>query len=230
MKTKRANGRVLVTSGPTRAPIDRVRYIANTSSGALGARIVEALVSRGAGVKLIIGEGAERPAVPEGGQLEIIPIATIEDLVEQVRSAAADGDIRAVVHAMAVLDYVPERGLDEKHPSDSPFWDIRLVRTPKVTALIRELMPDACTVGFKLEAGVSGEELVRRALASLRKHRLHLVVANDLDRVGPESHEAIFIDSGGVIIGRASTKREIADAVAEFIFERSDILSTTRHP
>jgi phosphopantothenoylcysteine synthetase/decarboxylase len=210
---KRGIARVLVTSGPTRAYIDRVRYISNISSGALGARVVEALVSKGLGVKLLIGPGAEQPGVPGGRLLETVAVTTVEDLIEQVRSAAAGGDIRAVVHAMAVLDYVPERRIEEKHPSDSPFWDIRLVRTRKVTALIRELMPDAYTIGFKLEAGVSESELVRRAYESLRKHRLDLVVANDLDRVGAEAHEAIFIDSGGAIIDRASTKREIAEKI-----------------
>jgi len=210
MATQRATGRVLVTSGPTRAYIDRVRYIANTSSGALGARIVEALSSRGVGVKLILGSGAERPDIQEGCLLEIAPAAT-------------DGTIRAVVHAMAVLDYTPERSICEKRSSDTPFWDIRLARTPKVTALIRELMPDAYTVGFKLEAGVSEPELVRRSFESLRKHRLDLVVANDLDRVGAEAHEALFIDSGGGIIHRACTKREIAEKIADCILERSDL-------
>jgi len=222
MATQRATGRVLVTSGPTRAYIDRVRYIANTSSGALGARIVEALSSRGVGVKLILGSGAERPDIQEGCFLEIAPVVTIEDLIAQVR-AAADGTIRAVVHAMAVLDYTPERSICEKRSSDTPFWDIRLARTPKVTALIRELMPDAYTVGFKLEAGVSEPELVRRSFESLRKHRLDLVVANDLDRVGAEAHEALFIDSGGGIIHRARTKREIAEKIADCILERSDL-------
>ena len=224
METKRVNGRVLVTSGPTRAAIDRVRYIANTSSGTLGARIVEALTARGAGVKLLLGAGAERPSVPEEILLETVHVVTVDDLIAQVRAASGDRGIRAVVHAMAVLDYIPERGMETKRPSDTPFWDIRMIRTPKVIALIRELMPDACTVGFKLEAGVSEAELVRRAFESLRTHGLDLVVANDLDRVGPDIHEAIFIDPRGGIIGRASTKREIAGYIAGFILEHSDIL------
>ena len=210
-------GRVLVTSGPTRAWIDRVRYIANTSSGALGARIVDALVERGIPVRHISGAGAEQPVSLGSPLLESVSIATIEDLVEQVRISASAGDIRYVVHAMAVLDYIPEQSLDIKRSSDTDSWNLRLVRTPKVTALIRELLPHASIIGFKLEAGVSEEELTARAMESLRKYRLSLVVANDMDRVGPVTHEALLIDPSGKIMAREYTKRGIAERIAEFI-------------
>lgn len=210
------SGRVLVTSGPTRAWIDRVRFIANTSSGALGARIVESLIARGIPVLHLIGLGAECPSV-SSPLLESWVTPTIDDLIAGVHAAAGRGDIRGVVHAMAVLDYAPERSMGEKRASDTEEWDIRLVRTPKVSALIRETMPEACFVGFKLEAGISEEELVRRALASLRKHRLDLVVANDLDRVGPDAHEALFIAPDGTVLSRSSTKRDIAEYIAGFI-------------
>ncbi len=209
--------KVLVTSGPTRAWIDRVRYIANASTGSLGARIVETLIGRGIPVRHLSGIGAKQPEVSPTPLLERVTIATIDDLIEQIRISAASGDIRYVVHAMAVLDYVPERSLGEKRSSDSESWDLRLVRTPKVTALIRELLPDAAIIGFKLEAGVTGEELRARALESLRKYRLSLVVANDLDRVGPENHEALFIDPRGEIVACERTKRGIAERIADFI-------------
>jgi phosphopantothenoylcysteine synthetase/decarboxylase len=211
---------VLVTSGPTRAWLDRVRYIANASTGALGARIVEALVARGMPVKHLFGPGSELPRVGNPALLESVEISTIDDLVAEIKKAAAEKRVSAVVHAMAVLDYVPEKRIDEKRASDTGAWEVRLVRTPKVISLIRELFPAACVVGFKLEAGVTEEELIRRAVASLRKHRLDLVVANDLDRVGPESHEALFIGPEGGVPGRAGTKGEIAERIAGFIHEQ----------
>ncbi|MDP2983364.1 MAG: phosphopantothenoylcysteine decarboxylase [Candidatus Latescibacter sp.] len=217
---EKSPGKVLVTSGPTRAWLDRVRYIANTSTGALGARVAEALVSRGIRVKLIRGLGGESPSVSVSSLLEEVEVVTIDDLIEQIRITAASGNIRAVVHAMAVLDYVPECKMGGKQPSSTEFWDVRLVRAPKVIALIRELLPDACTVGFKLEAGVSEEELAARAGDSLRRYNLDMVVANDLDRVAPDAHEAIFVAPGGTIIDRASSKKEIAAKIAEFIVSR----------
>ncbi|MHB9029136.1 MAG: phosphopantothenoylcysteine decarboxylase domain-containing protein [Candidatus Latescibacterota bacterium] len=219
MITPQKSGCVLVTSGPTRAWLDRVRYIANTSTGALGARIVEALVEKGIPVKHLYGLGSELPRVSDPSLLEPVQIITIEDLIAEIKKTAAQNRLEAVVHAMAVLDYIPETRCDAKRASDTDSWEVRLVRTPKITALIRELLPDAHTVGFKLETGISEAELIRRAFASLQKHRLDLVVANDLDRVGTEAHEALFIGPDGAVLDRAATKREIAEKLAEFILQ-----------
>ncbi len=210
-------GRVLVTSGPTRAWIDRVRYIANTSSGALGARIVETLVSRGVPVLHLRGCGSEVPSLSPSPLLRTVEIETIDDLTEQIKSATSGVHIRAVVHAMAVLDYVPEKSADEKRASDTETWNIQLVRTPKITALIRQVFPEAFIVGFKLEAGVSENQLVSRALGSLQKHRIDMVVANDLDKVGAQSHEALFVTPDGTVVARAHTKPEIAGLIADYI-------------
>lgn len=211
------SGRILVTSGPTRAWIDRVRYIANASTGALGAAIVRRLADRGYRVLHIAGRGAVLPEVTDAGIVDTRIIETVGDLVAAVREAADSRDIRAIVHAMAVLDYEPERTMDSKRPSDTLSWDIHLVRTPKVTAIMRELMPDARFIGFKLEKGVSGEELVRRAFASLSAHSLDLVIANDLDTVGPERHEALFVDRSGAVIAREATKQGIAERVVSIM-------------
>ena len=178
---------MLVTSGPTRAYIDHVRYIANASTGALGARIVEALTARNIPVVHLYGAGSEKPsvgAIHESPQLlESIPVTTVDDLIQAVEAAAQRGDIAAVIHAMAVLDYVPEAMIEGKMPSGEDHWDIRLVRTPKVIGLLRELMPDSCIVGFKLESGISDRELVARAAALMDKYRLDLVVANRLENI-----------------------------------------------
>jgi phosphopantothenate---cysteine ligase (CTP) len=213
-------GKVLVTSGPTRVWLDRVRYIANASTGALGARIVEALISRDIPVKLIRGLGGESPGVNERSLLEEVEVASVGELIEQIQKLQGCDDIRAVVHSMAVLDYVPEYTMDEKRSSSSEFWDIRLVRMIKVTSLIRKFLPDACIVGFKLEAGVSEKELISRAGDSLDRYNLDLVVANDLDSVGPDSHEAIFVTPGGKILHRAASKQEIAAKISDFIVSR----------
>jgi len=220
MTTDTSSSRILVTSGPTRAWIDRVRYIANASTGALGAAIVRALSDHGYRVLHIAGRGADLPAVSGAGTVDTRIIETVGDLVAAIREAADSGNIRAIVHAMAVLDYEPERVMDHKRASDTQSWEIKLVRTPKVTGIMRELMPDACFIGFKLETGVSEEALVRRAFASLSTHGLDLVIANDLDTVGPERHEALFVDPSGSIIAREATKQGIAERVVSIMSDR----------
>ena len=83
--------RVLVTSGPTRAYFDRVRYIANTSSGALGARIVEAFVRRGIPVFHIYGAGSSAPSAGNSALLKSVEVVTVDDLI-QSSSVHADLD------------------------------------------------------------------------------------------------------------------------------------------
>ena len=211
--------RVLVTSGPTKARIDRIRYIANTSSGVLGAEIVKALVQRGTSVVHVFGEGSATPSLDDSPDLESICVSTVDDLVRTVGMLADRGDISAVVHAMAVLDYVPESYEDAKKPSGQDHWDIRLVKTPKAIALIRDRMPGACMVGFKLESGITVDELTERAGALLGKYNLDLVVANLLERVSVDRHEALAVGPGKQILGEFTTKTGIAGFLAEFIGE-----------
>ena len=212
--------RVLVTSGPTRAYFDRIRYIANTSSGALGARIVEALVRRGIPVLHMYGIGSRTPVVGNSALLKSVEVVTVDDLIESLRDCAESDDIGATVHAMAVLDYVPESEVAGKKSSEDGNWDIRLIKTPKVIGLMKELFPRAYSVGFKLETGISEDELVNRAGALQEKHGLDLVVANLIEHVGEHHHEAVIIGGGRNILGAFSSKEDIAAELADRIAER----------
>ncbi len=209
----------MVTSGSTRAYIDRIRYIANTSSGALGARIVETLIEADIPVIHIYGEGSRQPTVHNSHLLESVKVTTVDHVITSVKSACKGGNISAVVHAMAVLDYVPETSIETKKTSDEEFWDVRLVRTPKIISIIRDIIPDVFTIGFKLEAGVEHDELLKRAGVLLQKYGLDVVVANDLEKVSDERHEAVFIGTGNKIIGCAETKEDIARKITDFIIK-----------
>ncbi len=209
--------RVLVTSGPTRAYIDRVRYIANTSSGALGARIVEELLRRDIPVVHLYGTGSEHINDSFDPRVRPIEVVSVDDLVSSVKKVVDEERITAVVHAMAVLDYVPATVFEGKKASGDDSWMLLLEKTPKVIGIMRELLPDACFVGFKLEAGAAEQELIRKATLLMRKNTLDLVVANDLDKVRGENHSALLIVKGGRIIARPESKRDIAVKIADFI-------------
>ena len=143
-----AGKRLLITSGPTRADVDAVRYISNRSTGRLGACIATEALRRGAHVALVAGPGSAAPQGPqlsadERGRLRVVPIVTVPDLL-----AALEGELRAsapppdaVLHAMAVLDYVPEQASARKTPSGREAWHIRLIPTPKVIRRIKEWAP-----------------------------------------------------------------------------------------
>lgn len=217
---KEIKKRVLVTSGPTRAYFDRIRYIANTSSGALGARIVEALVRRDIPVIHIFGTGSLTPVVGSSSLLKSVEVVTVDDLIESLRVCAESEEIEAVVHAMAVLDYVPESEFAGKKSSGDSCWDIHLVKTPKVIGLMKKLFPHAYSVAFKLETGISDDELVNRAGALQEAHGLDLVVANLIEHVSAHHHKAIFIEGGRNILSAFSSKEDIANGLADCIAER----------
>ena len=219
-----ADTTVLVTSGPTRADIDAVRYIGNRSSGRLGCRIATEALGRGASVILVAGPGSVVPTdlKPEQrGRLRVEPVVTVDDLLQTLKGILTDGTPPdAVVHAMAVLDYVPADTAARKTPSGREEWQLTLVPTPKVIRRIREWAPDTLLVQFKLEVGITEDELRQAALESLRKNRADLVVANDLTRIRDEVHPALIIDPEGEVLARPGTKGEIARSVCDVIERR----------
>jgi len=211
--------RIVITSGPTWAPIDAVRYIGNRSTGRLGCRIAEEALSRGAEVILIAGPQSVVPEEADG--LEVVGIETVEDLTSALQGAlTGDDPPDAVIHAMAVLDYVPESEWGGKTPSGRDRWEVTLVRSPKAIRKIRDWVPDCFLVQFKLEAGLDEDELLEAAMASLRSNRADMVVANDMTQIRDEQHPAIILDEDGEVLARPATKSEIAEQLCTILGER----------
>ena len=198
--------RILITSGPTRADIDAVRYISNRSSGALGCRIAAEALARGADVTLVAGAGSLVPE--EAAGLRVLTVETIADLLRTLQAElTGEAPPHAIIHAMAVLDYVPAETLAEKTPSGREEWTVRLVRAPKVIRSLRDWAPESCLVQFKLEVGLSEADLCRAALTSLRGNRADLVVANDLTQIRGETHPALILAPDGAVLARPAPRR-----------------------
>lgn len=213
--------KLLVTSGPTRAPLDAVRYITNKATGRLGALIAEEAIHRGAHVTYVYGRPAQVPVVrghPHDA-LTLIAVETIDDLVAVFRRELPRG-YDAVVHPMAVLDFQPDVVRQEKTGSGVTEWTVRLVPTPKVISLVKELAPGTFLVGFKLEVGKPPEELQAIAYEFLRKNRADLVVANDLRDIEGGEHRGYFIAPDGSVVRTVSGKEAIARALVEYLDAR----------
>ncbi len=210
---------ILITSGPTHSPIDAVRYIGNRSSGRLGCAMATAALDAGAHVTMVAGPGSVVLGPRDG--LHIARIATVEDLIRTLEDILTAGEVPdAVLHAMAVLDYVPAEPSSEKTPSGKDAWTVRLVRTPKVIRLIRDWAPDALLVQFKLEVGCTDGELASAATDSMRGNRSDMVVANDIARIRDDVHPALIIGADGDVLARAGTKGEIAERLCAILAQR----------
>lgn len=208
--------RILVTSGPTRANIDAVRFISNRSSGRLGRTISRKALALGAHVTMVAGHGSVTPdpdelTEDEADRLGVLPVETVSDLIQTLDTELTNRPpYSAVVHAMAVLDYVPVREEAGKVRSGRDTWELKLTRTPKVIRKIKEWSPRTFLVGFKLEVEKSDDQLQKIATAMMKDTRSDLVVANDLSRIRDEQHPALILGTGGNIVSSPETKGEIA--------------------
>lgn len=199
--------RVVVTAGPTREPIDPVRYISNRSSGKMGFNLAAAAARRGARVTLVAGPTALTP--PPG--VAVVPVQTAEDMREAVLHHTADATI--VIKAAAVADYRARRPADTKIKGKQDFT-LELVANPDILAELAARRPGAFIVGFAAETN----DVEAHARAKLQAKGIDLLVANDVSRadVGFDSdeNEVLLIDRwGGAQALPRMAKAELADAI-----------------
>jgi phosphopantothenoylcysteine synthetase/decarboxylase len=213
-----ARRRILITSGPTRAPLDPVRFLSNKSTGRLGMLIAEEAVHAGAEVTFLYGRVSETPTI-RGGQrdhLRLLPIDTVNDLIAVFKKELPTG-YDGVVHAMAVLDFAPAKVLEEKTSSELSEWVVRLAPTPKAARLVKTLAPKTFFVGFKLEVGKEKEALIEIAQAWAIKNGADLVVANDLRDIEGGLHIGYLVRPNGTVEGIAEGKEAIARMLVDFL-------------
>jgi phosphopantothenoylcysteine decarboxylase/phosphopantothenate--cysteine ligase len=188
-----AGRRVVVTAGPTREPIDPVRFIGNRSSGRMGYEVAAAAWRRGADVLLVSGPSPLAP--PEGPELR--RVETAEEMRAAVAAALPGADV--LVMSAAVADFRPAEAAGEKiKKEDGGLPEIRLERTADVLASTRALRPEGCVVvGFALET----TDLLRNGRRKLEGKGLDLLVLNDATEPGAgfevHTNRVTFLLPGG---------------------------------
>src|SRR3989338_4705419 len=207
---------IMITSGPTRGYIDAVRYISNKSTGKLGATIATEALKRDASVTFVYGTGSSVPDITllskdRTRRLALIEIETIDDLLITIQEKLKGKSFDSIIHAMAVLDYAPEKYHEGKLTSTKDTLTITLLKTPKVIKQIRALWPHAFLIGFKLEVGLSKDELMERAYASIIESGADLVVANNQDEIAEDKHRAYLVNANKEIEYTCETKQDISD-------------------
>ena len=211
-----AGRRAIVTAGPTREPIDPVRYISNKSSGKQGYAIAEALAAAGADTILV--SGPVDLAAPRGVKVQCVESAV--EMLESVRSALP-ADI--FVSAAAVADWrVKNAGAQKtkKGPGGPPV--IELVENPDILATISQMATDRprLVVGFAAET----ENLVPNAQSKLARKRCDLIVANDVGAeqaiFGGDLNRVVIVDATSAEAWPQASKTEIAARIAALIADR----------
>ncbi|NHI83669.1 MAG: bifunctional phosphopantothenoylcysteine decarboxylase/phosphopantothenate--cysteine ligase CoaBC [Candidatus Thorarchaeota archaeon] len=210
--------RLVITAGPTRGWIDRVRFVTNPSSGKMGIELAREALARGAIVELILGPTAEQP--PEEAIMRRVD--TPDDMLAAVRNALADVKADAFISSAAVLDYMPPKKLEEKTPSGRDKLVVEFLPTQKIIEVVRKENKGMYIVGFKVESEVTDEELERRARTKIDAGTCDLMVANDAARsgvaFGGDTNEILIIDATGIVdkVGLTS-KREAARRILDVV-------------
>jgi len=169
--------RVLVTSGPTREPIDPVRFLTSPSTGRMGHALAAAASRRGATVCLVSGP----TTLPDPAGVDVIPVTTALEMEREVLARAGDSDL--VLMAAAVADYRPTDPARAKIKKSGEPLSLTLAPVPDILAeLGRRRLPDGgpVLVGFAAET----ERVVENARSKLEAKKLDYVVANQVGRAG----------------------------------------------
>ena len=164
--------KVLVTAGPTREPVDPVRYVGNRSSGRMGYAIAQAAWMRGAQVHLVSGPSSLEPPVG----VHLISVETAHEMHDAVYDALPKMDVS--IFAAAVADFRPESPNQEKlkRSDRKEAFSVSFKGTPDIagdTASRRK--PGSVAVGFALETN----DLIKNAEKKLISKSFDLLVAND---------------------------------------------------
>lgn len=163
-----ADVRVLLTAGPTREPLDPVRFLGNRSSGRMGFALAEALEALGARVTLVAGP----TSLPTPRVAERVAVETALEMHGAVMARAADYDL--FVATAAVADYRPIDPAESKIKKNADELTLRLVRNPDILAEVAALPHPPFTVGFAAET----DRVEEYARDKLMRKKLDMIAAN----------------------------------------------------
>jgi len=207
--------KILVTAGPTREPIDPVRYLTNRSSGRMGYAVAAAFAEQGHRVLLI--SGPTPIDVPDG--VDFLPVETAADMFDAVARHLNRCDI--AVFAAAVADFTPTFVAEGKIKKSGDAMTLELVPTRDILGSARESLGFTGTlVGFAAETS----DLEPHAREKLVRKKCDLVVANDVSQpeIGFDSYdnEVLFVWPERTEPLNRASKHEIATILVEKVLAR----------
>lgn len=206
--------RILITAGPTREPLDPVRFLTNRSSGKMGYALAHAFIHAGHSVLLISGPTALD--VPD--RVDFIPVETAADMHQAVKHML--GRVEIAVFTAAVADYTPAVVADQKLKKTAAGMTLELVRTPDILGAARnEFGFTGTLVGFAAET----ENLEANARDKLLRKHCDLIVANDVAKPGlgfdSDHNEVLLVYPVDTVALPAASKHDLSHQLVNVILE-----------
>ncbi|MCR4430107.1 MAG: bifunctional phosphopantothenoylcysteine decarboxylase/phosphopantothenate--cysteine ligase CoaBC [Tepidanaerobacteraceae bacterium] len=165
----------LITAGPTREPIDPIRYISNHSSGKMGYSLAHKAIIRGARVILVSGP---TNITPPAGLYKFVPVETAIQMEKAVLENFNQADV--VIKAAAVADYRPKKFNPEKIKKKDDEMIVELVKNPDILQELGKKKQNQVLVGFAAET----DKPEKNALEKLKRKNLDFIVLNDVTQEG----------------------------------------------
>jgi len=214
---------VLITAGPTREPIDPVRYIGNRSSGKMGYALGEAALRRGAKVILVSGPTALKP--PSSDRAEVIQVQTAQEMRDAVLENLERSTI--VIKAAAVADFTVRSATDEKIKRKGPMT-LELEPTVDILAEIGAKKGSRIVIGFAAETN----DVLANARKKLESKSVDAIVLNDVSQPGigfdSERNAVTIITHGGTETVPETSKWEVAHRVLDAVVKLKIAASSAR--
>ena len=207
--------KVLVSAGPTIAPIDPVRYLTNRSTGKMGYAIAEEARDRGAEVILVSGPTNLNP--PKN--VKIINIKTNEEMKNEIFNNFEWADI--VIKSAAVADYKPKQYSKEKIKKGEGDLNICLTRDNDILKSLGDIKTHQILVGFAAESN----DVLKNAEKKLKNKNLDFIVANDITSsdtgFGSEDNKVVIISKNNEKLElEKMSKKEVASNIFDMILEK----------
>lgn len=208
-----ANKMVLVSAGPTREPVDPVRFISNHSSGLMGYALAEEAALRGARVILVSGPVHLSVNHPH---IELFKVETAAQMADACLKHFPEADI--TIMAAAVADFTPEQTSQIKIKKEKQ--DEMVIKLKPTTDILAEMgkkkKPGQLLVGFALETDHEEEN----ALAKLKRKNADFIVMNSMNDPGATfGHSTNKVTIYSLNGHRYTTPLLNKDKIAEIIFD-----------
>jgi len=204
---------VLVTAGPTREPLDPVRFVSNRSSGKMGFAVARAAAEAGAAVTLV--SGPVHLATPR--DVVRVDVETAAEMHAAVMKRVKQAQV--FIAAAAVADYAPKHAAAQKIKKKGASLEVKLARTADILAEVAQLKSPPYTVGFAAET----EKLESHAREKLTKKGLDLLAANLVGKgrgFDQDDNALTLYWKGGKLELHNGPKIELARQLVQIISER----------
>ncbi len=205
-----AGRKILVTAGPTREPLDPVRFLTNHSTGKMGYAIARQAMLRGAEVTLVSGPVALTPPP----FIKLVPVVRAADMFEAVKERWESQDI--IIKAAAVADYTPVQTAEDKIKKKDGDMMLALDRTQDILAWLgQHKKENQVLCGFSMET----RDVLENSAAQLEKKNADMIAENCLKEsgagFGKDTNNLSLISKIGVVELPMLSKEAAADKLLD---------------